>query len=139
MLLPGAHFLCQVLSGKVPYHEHKLVYSVVLALSQGIQPERPMELRITDALWEFIQHCWDRVPDTRPCIKEVNDRISAFHRGCVNRDRCLTIRSTDGYETDSEAFHTSKQRTKSSGWQSESESRTSHRKSTKKSRVVRPK
>ncbi|KIM77316.1 hypothetical protein PILCRDRAFT_91200 [Piloderma croceum F 1598] len=105
---------------------------VLAALFQGARPKRPSDPWVTDALWEFIQHCWDSDQDARLDIKEVNDRMTRFHRICINRERCLTIPSTDGYETDSEAFRSSGQTSKLSGWQSDHESYTKPRKSAKK-------
>ena len=69
-------------------------------------------------------------------MKEVKDRINAFHRECVNQDRCLTIPHTDGYETDYEGFQALKQSARASGWQSDSGSSTKLKRSTKKLRCT---
>jgi hypothetical protein len=74
------------------------------------------------------------MPGDRPCMKEVKDRIGAFHRECVNQDRCLAIAHTDGYETDYEGFQALKQSAIASGWQSDDGSFTKTKRSTKKSR-----
>ena len=108
-----------------------------VARSMGIQPQRPSQDWVTDAHWGFIKYCWDETPGARPCAREVEDRIGAFHHECVNQDRCLTIAATDGYETDSEAFHALKQSAKASGWQSDDDGLAKRKRSTKKSRVIR--
>jgi hypothetical protein len=89
---------------------------------------------MTDTHWEYIQCCWNEMPGDRPCMKEVKDRIGAFHRECVNQDRCLAIAHTDGYETDYEGFQALKQSAIASGWQSDNGSFTKLKRSTKKSR-----
>jgi hypothetical protein len=104
---------------------------------KGIQPRRPSQDWVTDAHWAFIKYCWGETPEARPCVREVEDRTGAFHRECVNRDRCLTIAATDGYETDSEAFHVLNQSAKTSGWQSDNDGLTKRKRSTKKLRVTR--
>jgi hypothetical protein len=106
---------------------------VSAARSKGIQPQRPSQDWVTDAHWEFIQYCWDEKPGSRPCAREVEDCIGAFHRECVNRGRCLTT-ATDGYETDYEGFQDLKQSARASGWQSENGSFTKLKRSTKGSR-----
>jgi len=131
------HVAHQILSGKIPYHDIRLEHHVLYELFRGVRPKRPSEPWVTDALWEFIQHCWNGKQSDRPGINEVNDRMTEFHRMYINRDRCLDIPFTDGYETDSEAFRSSGPTPQFSGWQSDHESYTKHRKSAKKSRSSR--
>ena len=149
------HISRQVLSGKVPYHYFS-ENGVFHAVSNGIRPRRPLESSVADAHWRFIQLCWHLTPCARPGIKEVNDRVTAFHRDCTNirlniqQEHALkpfpvtnrhlrpAMSSTDGYESDSESLHASSPKTGPSGWLSEQGDSAARRKLANKSRIIRP-
>ena len=57
------------MSREIPFCELKSYPQVVLALSNGQRPSRPMEAvmrGLTDDLWAFIEHCWSQDPKERP-------------------------------------------------------------------------
>lgn len=56
----------QVATGKVPWSELDDDFNVVVQLSQGLVPPRPKDSWINDALWAFIESCWEFVPEDRP-------------------------------------------------------------------------
>ena len=153
MLVFDPHIYHQVLSGRVPYHyfsENRVLHAV----SNGIRPRRPSEPWVNEVYWKFIQRCWGPVLSARPCIEEVNDHVTAFHRRCmdvtpvqqervpihfqgINRHLRPFMPSMDGYESDYESLHVLSTKTKSSGCLSEQEGSISRRKPANKSRIIR--
>ncbi|KAF9238956.1 kinase-like domain-containing protein, partial [Melanogaster broomeanus] len=65
--------MLQVLTGKIPYHYYPVDARVVLAISQGEDPQRPDLAEVTDRRWAFIQECWSTVDEgqSRPSDEEV--------------------------------------------------------------------
>ncbi|KAF9236048.1 kinase-like domain-containing protein, partial [Melanogaster broomeanus] len=63
----------KVLTGKIPYHYYPVDARVMLAISQGENPQRPDLAAITDRRWAFIQKCWSTVAEgrSRPSGEEV--------------------------------------------------------------------
>ncbi|KAJ8580969.1 kinase-like protein [Rhizopogon salebrosus TDB-379] len=64
----------QVLTGKPPYSEHKRDAQVVVAISLGKKPLRPVIPVIIDRHWEFIMICWS-INDCRPSAQQVDSHI----------------------------------------------------------------
>ncbi|KAF9230141.1 kinase-like protein, partial [Melanogaster broomeanus] len=65
--------MLQVLTGKIPYHYYPADARVVLAISQGENPQRADLAAITDRRWAFIQKCWSTVDEgqSRPSDEEI--------------------------------------------------------------------
>lgn len=62
-------------SGCIPF-AGKAEYHVIIAVSQGRRPERPMQSiardrGLTDQIWEIIVTCWNQNPDKRLTAAEV--------------------------------------------------------------------
>ena len=64
----------KVFSGAAPFNRSPPT-TVAVQIIEGIRPERPAHLSLTDELWEFIQRCWDQEPLRRPGISEVVDQL----------------------------------------------------------------
>ncbi|OJA11923.1 hypothetical protein AZE42_06143 [Rhizopogon vesiculosus] len=65
----------QVLTCKPPYSEYKRDAQVVVAISRGTKPSRPMFPVIIDQHWKFILECWS-VKDCRPSAQQVDAYIT---------------------------------------------------------------
>lgn len=66
-------YTVQVLTGETPFRG---VRRAVLGLSvvRGLRPEKPADspaIWFSDALWTFVQRCWDRDRNSRPRVTEV--------------------------------------------------------------------
>ena len=57
-------------TGAVPFNRDPPT-TVAVQILQGIRPERPKNLSLTDELWGLNQRCWDQEPLLRPGISEV--------------------------------------------------------------------
>ena len=44
----------------------------MFAIAQGERPQRPKHPRVTGAVWELVQRCWDDNPCSRPEASEVS-------------------------------------------------------------------
>jgi len=75
-------FFCQVLTGKYPWSEVQADAAVVLRLSQGLKPSRPLIPPIDDQHWAFIQQCWSPVPE-RPLAKDVVSSLQQLLETCT--------------------------------------------------------
>ncbi|KAH7924090.1 kinase-like protein [Leucogyrophana mollusca] len=67
--------MLQVISGVVPYHYLKNDAQVLIAISKGITPMRPLNPEIDDEHWNLIQQCWSttRHGALRPSIRAIAD------------------------------------------------------------------
>ncbi|KIJ09989.1 hypothetical protein PAXINDRAFT_86694, partial [Paxillus involutus ATCC 200175] len=63
--------MLQILTGKVPYHYYVNDLQVMVAVSQGITPQRPSEDLVTDHQWAFMQRCWAPINTERPSGEEI--------------------------------------------------------------------
>ena len=78
----------QVLTGKIPYHYYRNDAQVLVALSRGLRPARPVEPPIDDVHWEFMQQCWasqkskQTSKNVRPTIEEIVSFLSAARMCC---------------------------------------------------------
>ncbi|KAF7974062.1 hypothetical protein HWV62_13469 [Athelia sp. TMB] len=66
-------------SGCIPF-AGKAEHHVIIAVSQGKRPERPMQSiardrGLTDQIWEIIVTCWNQNPDKRLTAAEVVQRL----------------------------------------------------------------
>ncbi|KAF9238962.1 kinase-like domain-containing protein [Melanogaster broomeanus] len=97
----------KVLTGKIPYHYYPVDARVVLAISQGENPQRPDLAAITDRRWAFIQKCWSTVDEghSRPSDEEVVEfmrdelvqMVLSQHRGVAPPGPTLTTTSSRFY------------------------------------------
>ncbi|KAF8123353.1 hypothetical protein EV363DRAFT_1106523, partial [Boletus edulis] len=69
----------QVLSGKHPWSEIQREAAVIIQLSRGIKPKRPLSRPIQDQHWELIERCWAPVGD-RPPAEDVVSSLQEFMR-----------------------------------------------------------
>lgn len=58
----------ETISGYRPFHEHVDV-TVFMKVLNGEHP--PRGAQFTDSLWEVVERCWGRRPETRPSIGDV--------------------------------------------------------------------
>ncbi|KAF8870829.1 kinase-like domain-containing protein [Infundibulicybe gibba] len=69
----------QALSGHIPYHHLRSDVCVILHLSKGIKPPRPLQPPIKDEIWGLIQNCWDDEPQRRPELTTIERGIQALY------------------------------------------------------------
>ncbi|KAG1731191.1 kinase-like domain-containing protein [Suillus paluster] len=62
--------MLQILTGREPYYEVRSRSKVSIEILNGNKPSRPLDIRIADPHWWFIQWCWT-VPENRPSSAEV--------------------------------------------------------------------
>ncbi|KIJ11645.1 hypothetical protein PAXINDRAFT_84205 [Paxillus involutus ATCC 200175] len=72
--------MAYVFEGKIPYHYVKRDAQIIMDISQGINPRRPMEPAIDDRDWELIQRCWRHEPHSRPSDEDVITFVGAYPR-----------------------------------------------------------
>ncbi|KZV81695.1 kinase-like protein [Exidia glandulosa HHB12029] len=68
----------EMASGRAPYHEHKSVPAVVLAIIRGDLPTRPTDL--TDELWAIITVNWNPLPLRRFRARTMLGRLRTLRR-----------------------------------------------------------
>lgn len=76
----------QVLSGKYPWSEVRADAAVMLRLSQGLKPGRPLARPIDDRHWAFIERCWSSIPD-RPLVEDLVSSLQQFLGGYPSSPR----------------------------------------------------
>ena len=59
----------KVFTGAIPFSNDSSVM-VMLAVTQGRRPPRPIYPTFTENLWTLIQRCWDHDPHSRPEVSE---------------------------------------------------------------------
>ncbi|KAN0081247.1 Protein kinase-like domain containing protein [Tylopilus felleus] len=75
-----------VLSGKYPWSEVRADAAVMLRLSQGLKPGRPLARPIDDRHWAFIERCWSSIPD-RPLVEDLVSSLQQFLGGYPSSPR----------------------------------------------------
>ena len=75
----------QVLCGHVPYHSMPRGLPVMIAILEGVRPEKPenaMDLEFTEALWETVERCWVEDWSARPDVKNILSCLSGTLLPC---------------------------------------------------------
>ncbi|KAL0572720.1 hypothetical protein V5O48_009245 [Marasmius crinis-equi] len=72
--------ILELLTHSAPFVEIKHSPEVVVAVANGRNPKRPTDARVVergldDGLWSLMMECWNRLPDARPEIVEVLERL----------------------------------------------------------------
>jgi len=70
--------MLQILSGKIPYHYYPRDVQVVKAISKGETSQWPIDSRVTEPRWIFIQRCWS--PFSMVYRRPSSDEIVAFSK-----------------------------------------------------------
>ncbi|KAF8058749.1 kinase-like domain-containing protein, partial [Lyophyllum atratum] len=77
----------QILAGKRPFHEIKIVGMVEMAIAEGKHPERPPAASpswsawgLTEDIWSLMESCWSTERAQRPTVDEVVSRLMAMLR-----------------------------------------------------------
>ncbi|KAJ6466811.1 kinase-like domain-containing protein [Mycena sanguinolenta] len=68
----------EILTGQVPFHELQNDMAVMMRVSAGYRPPRPMSWSRTtvfDSLWELLQKCWHRDEDMRPTAPQIVESL----------------------------------------------------------------
>ncbi|KAF8120266.1 kinase-like domain-containing protein [Boletus edulis] len=92
-----------VLSGKHPWSEIQREAAVIIQLSRGIKPKRPLSRPIQDQHWELIERCWAPVGD-RPPAEDVVSSLQEFMRASP-------LSLAGGFRVSSHSIHTVEQNT----------------------------
>lgn len=71
-----------MLTGKYPWSEVRADAAVVLRLSQGLKPSRPIIPPIDEQHWALIQQCWSPVPE-RPLAEDVVSTLQQLLGTCI--------------------------------------------------------
>ena len=69
-LTHGRSVSIQVFTGMVPFSKRTSLMAI-LAITQGVRPQRPTHPTFTENLWTLMQRCWDHNPYLRPEVSEV--------------------------------------------------------------------
>jgi hypothetical protein len=84
LFLPRLHRLTplQVLSGKVPFYQIRLVTKVASAITAGKKPTRPNPQgngveEVADAIWSPVSTCWEFETKDRPSCIQFQDAFSS--------------------------------------------------------------
>ncbi|KDR84188.1 hypothetical protein GALMADRAFT_236893 [Galerina marginata CBS 339.88] len=72
----------QVISGRLPYGEIKSDFVVIIELTKGRNPRRPVEPLLSDGFWNFIVLCWHQDPRRRPAIDELREKLHVLQDTC---------------------------------------------------------
>ncbi|KAG8735742.1 hypothetical protein FRC10_010213 [Ceratobasidium sp. 414] len=75
----------EVVTGHIPYVEHKSEPYATLAVVMGILPQRPVQLlsdtRFGDERWKLLNECWKMEPKLRPKARNLLERVSGMAPG----------------------------------------------------------
>jgi hypothetical protein len=80
-LAPCTNVTCQVLSGKYPWSEVRADAAVMLRLSQGLKPGRPLGRPIDNRHWALIERCWSSMSE-RPLAEDVVSSLQQLLGAC---------------------------------------------------------
>lgn len=81
-------------TGRPPFPEHITIIGVILAVSQGQRPARPVG--VTDEVWEVIHANWDYEPLRRLSARETVGRLRALReRGTAGEDCVKQLNAGD--------------------------------------------
>ncbi|CAE7162504.1 unnamed protein product [Rhizoctonia solani] len=73
--------MLEIFTGKVPYPERRLDAAVIMAVMQGILPNRPIEHLKDDEqgnlVWNLLVKCWSREPSERPSARQVLEALES--------------------------------------------------------------
>lgn len=58
----------------MPYHKLRTDFAVIKNVIEGIRPERPTLVAMSDDIWSWIQQAWDGKPNSRPTLSSFVDR-----------------------------------------------------------------
>ncbi|QRV93587.1 WD repeat-containing protein [Ceratobasidium sp. AG-Ba] len=68
--------ILEVMTGKLPFHEHRQDVLVTLVVTEGEHPKRPIELAegapFGTKRWEMMVSCWSFLPQDRPSSRVVH-------------------------------------------------------------------
>ncbi|EIN12108.1 hypothetical protein PUNSTDRAFT_62220, partial [Punctularia strigosozonata HHB-11173 SS5] len=70
--------LWEIFDGRIPFHDVRIDYVVVLKVKDGVRPSRPTSARdlgLDDDLWELIETCWASDPAQRPSMLGILQRL----------------------------------------------------------------
>ncbi|KAG5351163.1 hypothetical protein C0989_007708 [Termitomyces sp. Mn162] len=82
----------QIYTGHRPFFELERDYGVLIKVSRGERPEKPLDpfckdRGLTDFIWELIQECWEQIPSKRPSAAQIVERLSReFSRNLLEQD-----------------------------------------------------
>ncbi|OJA08527.1 hypothetical protein AZE42_02447, partial [Rhizopogon vesiculosus] len=86
----------QITTGKVPWSEFEDEFDVVVKIGRGLVPLRPEECDIKDSLWEFIQQCWEFIPEDRPTSLSALDFAEIEFRATLRCSKFPTVLPSQG-------------------------------------------
>jgi hypothetical protein len=67
--------MIEVFSLQEPFCQLRTENEVIEAIAKKRLPNRPQVYWVTDELWALIQDCWNYVPQERPTMDQVYDRL----------------------------------------------------------------
>ncbi|KAG6876011.1 hypothetical protein C0992_001402 [Termitomyces sp. T32_za158] len=77
--LPGSK---RIYTGQVPFARFTRDLQIKARILAGQRPERPVDSSdswsiwgLTEDMWALMEDCWQHVPEERPTIQEVLDRL----------------------------------------------------------------
>ncbi|KIK53357.1 hypothetical protein GYMLUDRAFT_938227 [Collybiopsis luxurians FD-317 M1] len=63
--------IVEVLTQKLPFHDCRNDYSVIVHLMNGERPARPQDVWCPDVVWDLTTHCWAQSAQDRPSANEI--------------------------------------------------------------------
>jgi hypothetical protein len=61
----------KILTGKLPFAEHKRDAFVITEVPKGMRPQRPSCSLVTDTVWTILQCTWDKDPHAGSSMQTV--------------------------------------------------------------------
>ncbi|OJA08542.1 hypothetical protein AZE42_02442, partial [Rhizopogon vesiculosus] len=86
----------QIATGKVPWSEFEDEFDVVVKIGRGLVPLKPEDCDIKDSLWEFIQQCWEFIPEDRPTSLSALDFAEIEFRATLGCEKFPTPQPSHG-------------------------------------------
>ncbi|RDB27522.1 Serine/threonine-protein kinase STY8 [Hypsizygus marmoreus] len=70
----------EIFTGDHPFPDVKSDHAVLLKVSRGERPAKPLGLHyldrgLTDRMWRLMEDCWEHIPDLRPPASEIVERL----------------------------------------------------------------
>ena len=63
-----------MLCGHIPYHDFPDDIAVIVAIMDGVRPEKPDNatlLGFTEELWDIVEQCWSEDRRARPVVEDI--------------------------------------------------------------------
>jgi len=66
-----AMFGVELLTKDQPFNHRKIDTVVIVDITRGLRPRKPVESPLADEMWPSLEHCWAQAPGERPAMQTI--------------------------------------------------------------------